>query len=420
MLRVESALPIQAAEGSENCRGDSLEDERKLQLKRRHFVKAGCLSAGPILFGWAAHPALSAKVNAVYQDSFTNGKLLGQLDFLNEGPVEMDVAFGSELDGRLYTFLAGLEEGRLVTPAKCFYLRTRASQILPTPDHWTVPVDGLVAELLELKIGELQRKARPLGLRLMECAGNTRAAHFGMISVGEWAGIPLSEILLEAKQKPSATQVLISGFDRYISSSVTSTPGASWIFKLNDLLSSQAFLATHLNSEPLSKDHGAPVRLVVPGWYGCSCIKWVDHISLVDDSAESTSQMLEYATRTHQNGSPRLAKNFLSARIDHAAMPIRVEKWLIGEKIRYRIVGLLWGGSHPVKTLAIRFNPEEDYVPVDSLPAAQTLPWTIWSHTWSPGARGTHIIRLAIKDPELHPRRLESGYYARSVEITEI
>jgi Oxidoreductase molybdopterin binding domain len=48
----------------------------------------------------------------------------------------------------------------------------------------------------------------------MECAGSTRAAHFAMIRVGEWAGIPLSEILLEAKPKTSAAHVLISGFDR--------------------------------------------------------------------------------------------------------------------------------------------------------------------------------------------------------------
>jgi len=390
-----------------------------LRLKRRHFVRTSCLSAGSLLFGWA-HPALSARLNATSQDSFANGKLLGQLEFLTEGPVEMDAAFGNELDGRLYTSLADLDGQRLVTPPERFYIRTRASQILPTPDHWTVPVDGLVAQGLELKIGQLHSKARPLGVHLLECAGNTRAAHFGMISVGEWAGIPLSEILLEAKPKPSAAHVLISGFDRYIRSSASSTPGASWIFKLDDLLRSNAFLATQLDSKPLSRDHGAPVRLVVPGWYGCCCIKWVEHISLVDDTAESTSQMLEYAARTHQNGSPRLAKDFLPARIDHAAMPIRVEKWLVDEKIRYRIVGLLWGGSQPIKTLAIRCNPEEDYVPVDSLPAAQTAPWTIWSHAWSPAARGTYIIRLAIKEPELRARRLESGYYARTVEITEV
>jgi len=366
------------------------------------------------------HPALCACLDSASQNSFASGKLLGQLEFLNEGPVEMDTAFGNELDGRLYTSLASLNETELVTPLERFYVRTRASLLLPKLETWMIGVDGLVAEPRKLEITELEAEARGLGLHLMECAGNTRAAHFGMISVGDWAGIPISAILTSPKPKPSATQVLISGFDRYVASSITSTPGASWIFKLDDLLSSNAFLATQLGSKPLPRDHGAPIRLVVPGWYGCSCIKWVDRISLLDDSAESTSQMLEYATRTHQKGSPRLAKDFLPARIDHAAMPIRVEKWLVGEKIRYRIVGLLWGGSRPIKTLGIRCNPEEDYVAVDSLPAEQTAPWTLWSHGWAPAAQGTYTIRLAIKDQELHPKRLESGYYARSVEITEV
>lgn len=354
-------------------------------------------------------------------DSFARGELLGQVDFLNEGPVEeMDSAFGSELDGRLYTTLSNLSDKNLVTPADRFYLRTRASKILPEPAHWTISVDGLVAEPHRLSIAGLQTSSKPLGLHLMECAGNTRAAHFGMISVGDWRGIPISEILATARAKPSVTQVLVSGFDRYVANSVTSIPGASWIFKLNDLLKASAFLATHLNSQPLSRDHGAPIRLVVPGWYGCTCIKWVDRISLVDDSAESTSQMLEYATRTDQNGGPPLARDFLPARIDHAAMPIRVEKWLVDGKLRYRVVGLLWGGSETVQSLAIRFNPEEEYVPVDSLLVSQTTPWTLWSHSWLPTAAGTYTIRLTVKGPPVHPKRLESGYYARSVEIAEV
>jgi hypothetical protein len=259
-----------------------------------------------------------------------------------------------------------------------------------------------------------------LGLQLMECAGNTRAAHFGMISVGDWDGIPVSEILADAKPKSAAMGLFVSGFDRYVGNSVTSTPGASWIFGRDELSKSKAFLATQLNGRPLSRDHGAPIRLVVPGWYGCTCIKWVDQISLVDDSALPSSQMLEYATRTHQIGSPALAKDFLPARIDHAAMPVRVEKWQVGGKLRYRVVGILWGGAESVLTLGIRFNPEEEYVPVDSLPAAQAGPWTLWSHGWSPTAKGTYTIRLAIIEPPAHPKRLESGYYARSVEITEV
>ena len=354
------------------------------------------------------------------KDRSTDGRLEGELEFLNEGPVEMDTAFGEELDGRLYTSLDRLSGSDLLIPAERFYLRTRASKLLPPEHTWKIAVGGLVAAPLRLRIAELRARAKPLGRHLMECSGNTRAAHFGMISVGEWAGIPMNEIVADAKVKTSATQILVSGFDRYAGNSVSSTPGASWIFKLDELWQAKAFVATELNGKPLSRDHGAPVRLVVPGWYGCSCIKWVDQISLVDDSTKATSQMAEYATRTHQSGSPRLAKDFVAARIEHAAMPIRVEKWRVGGSLSYRVVGLLWGGTQSIGRLGIRFNPEEEYVHVETLPTPQTSPWTLWTHQWHPAERGTYTIRLAILEPQLHPRRLEAGYYARSVEIAEV
>lgn len=377
------------------------------------------------------------------------GHLVGQVEFAGEGTAQMDSAFGDELDGRLFTSLSGMNEKELVTPEERFYVRTRASKLLLPEAGWKITIGGMVEggskerdseasrqdapadsgvkPLLQqarhqgaMTIAELRATAKPLGLHLLECAGNTRAAHFGMISVGEWAGVPLGDVLGKVRPAKAATRVLVSGFDRYAERSVTSTPGASWIFTFEDLKIATAFLATELNGKPLSKDHGAPVRLVVPGWYGCTCIKWVNEITLVDDAAEATSQMQEYAGRTHQNGVPRLAKDFLPARIEHAAMPIRVEQWADGGKVFYRVVGILWGGSRQVERLGIRFNPEEEYVPVEHLPVPQTSPWTLWSHTWRPSERGTYTIRLAVLEPELHPKRLESGYYARSVVIEEI
>lgn len=386
-------------------------------LTRRDFVWKSALASGALLLG-VNHPGLLAAT--VAEKPQLEGKLLEQLQFLNEGRVEMDSTFGNELDGRLYTSLSDLSNDSLVTPTDRFYIRSRASQILPRPESWAISLDGLVAAPQKLKIAELQVAAKPLGLHLMECAGNTRAAHFGMISAGEWRGVPISEILSHAKTKSSATQVLVSGFDRYVATSVTSTPGAGWIFPLPEFAKAGAFLATQLNSMPLTRDHGAPIRLVIPNWYGCACIKWIDQISFLGDSAASTSQMLEYATRTHQVGAPSLAKDFLPARIEHAAMPIRVEKWLVDKKIKYRVAGILWGGNGSVQSLGIRFNPEEDFVPVDSLPSPQTAPWTVWSHLWTPRAPGRYTIRLALLQPELHPKRLDSGYYARSVEITDV
>src|SRR6266566_2842961 len=124
----------------------------------------------------------------------------------------------------------------------------------------------------------------------------------------------------------------------------------------------RGLFSTELNGQPLPKDHGAPVRLVVPGWYGCTSIKWVNEITLVEQEVEATSQMREYAARTLQKGVPQLAKDFQPAAIDQAAMPIRIEKWTIADKIQYRVVGIAWGGSQPINVLQIRFNPEEDYV----------------------------------------------------------
>jgi len=275
-------------------------------------------------------------------------------------------------------------------------------------------------KFVNLTLEDLKTMVKPAGTHLMECAGNARSTRFGLLSVADWAGAPVSEVLGLLRPKSQATRVMISGFDRYSTKSSTSIPGADWVFTLEELKSSKAFLATEMDGKPLTKDHGAPIRLVVPGWYGCTCIKWVNGITLVDDEVEATSQMQEYAGRTHQRGVLRLARDYQPASIDQSAMPIKVAKWLVEGKINYRVVGILWGGSRPVNVLEIRFNPEEDYVPVDSFRQTANDPWSFWTHAWTPKTTGTYMIRLRVKDPSVTTKRLDSGYYVRSVEITEV
>ena len=136
--------------------------------------------------------------------------------------------------------------------------------------------------------------------------------------------------------------------------------------------------------------------------------------------AEATSQMQEYAARTMQSGVPQLAREYRPAVIEQAAMPIRVEKWLVEGRIKYRIIGILWGGSGLVKSLGIRFNPEEDYVPVDSFRQTANDPWSFWEHTWTPKQPGRYFIGLRVMEPAVVARRLEAGYYVRMIDITEV
>jgi DMSO/TMAO reductase YedYZ molybdopterin-dependent catalytic subunit len=392
-----------------------------IQLKptRREFIQASVIAGGSLLLGFGKFSRLEpfAREN---KDSFQGGKQLGVLDFVGESRAPLDTVLGTELDGRLFEDLSNLTPENPVTPIEKFYIRTRASELLENEKAWRISIGGLAEKSVNFTLEDLRAMVKPAGTHLMECAGNARSTRFGLLSAADWAGAPVSEVLGLVRPKSQATRAMISGFDRYSTKSSTSIPGADWVFTLDELKSSKAFLATEMDGEPLTKDHGAPVRLVVPGWYGCTCIKWVNGITLVDDEVEATSQMQEYAGRTHQRGVLRLARDYQPASIDQSAMPIKVEKWLVGGRIKYRVVGILWGGSRPVNVLEIRFNPEEDYVPVDSFRQTANDPWSFWTHAWTPKTAGTYMIRLRVKDPSVTTKRLDSGYYVRSVEITEV
>ena len=393
-----------------------------LRFTRRELLSASMLAGGSLLLGggilsWLQPTLASAQGNS--QDPFLGGKQLGTIEFSGERAVPMEKAFGAELDGRLYTDFSALTPAHSTIPTEKFFIRTRASQLLDTKAPWSIRV-GEAESPVTIPIGELIRDSEPQGIHLMECAGNVRDAHFGMMSVAEWSGVPVSKLADRIKISGQRDRVLISGFDRYATQSVSSVPGASWIFPWENLLSAGAFLATKMNGQPLTLDHGAPVRLVVPGWYGCTCIKWVNEISTLDASAEATSQMQEYAFRTHQQGVPKLAGEYEPATIDPAAMPIRIEKWQVKDRIVYRVVGIQWGGSQPVKALQIRFNPEEDYVAVDHLQPKTSDSWTFWTHAWRPRKPDRYVIRLHVGDPQVRTRRLDMGFYARTVEISEV
>jgi DMSO/TMAO reductase YedYZ molybdopterin-dependent catalytic subunit len=397
---------------------------------RRRFLE---LSAGATLAAWLA-PLLPAAPGASAASS-GGGRLLATLPFVGEGTFPLETTLGAGLGRRRALDLSTLSEGTLVVPRERFFIRTACPDAIAAASSWKVRVHGLVEAPVDVAIEELQQEAVPMGAHLLECAGNSRAAHFGLMSAAEWTGVPLARVLERVRSAPRATQVLVSGFDEHSVPDPSSVPGASWIFGLRQVREAGAFLATGMNGAPLSPDHGHPLRLVVPGWYGCAAIKWVNEIALVDDAAGATDQMREYAGRTHQDPvgprdglllregrrpeGPPLAKDFRPATVDPAALPVRVEKLDAGGgRISYRIVGILWGGPTPPRDLRIRLDPRLAFTPVEEIGTSAGRTWALWSHTWRPPAPARYRIELAIKDPGTRTRRLDMGYYAREVDIS--
>ena len=400
-------------------------------IARRRFLQSGLGLGGALLLGACGgggdgEPSSSAPTPTPTPEpspgecpnSFAGGQRLGDATFVGESERPLEQAFGAGLDGRLFTDLSKLDPTNLITPSEAFYIRTRYPDLLVPDARWRIAIAGLPGPATDLFLDELLPRVVGQGTQLMECSGNTRTASFGLLSSADWTGIRLLDAIDRFGIPAGATRLLVSGFDQYSQPSERSTPGASWIFTFDELEQSGAFLATGLDGAPLPADHGAPVRLVVPGWYGCTCIKWVNELRFVGEDEPATSQMLEFASRTHQSGTPSLARDYLPAEIDLAAMPVRIEKWRVSGAIRYRVVGIQWGGKARTDRLEIRFG-EGSWQPICTTSLSQT-PWAMWEHEWRPPATGTYAITLRAADRSIRTRRLDIGYYLREVAIDQV
>lgn len=351
------------------------------------------------------------------------GELVDVLPFTGERP--RATAYGQALGGsglerRQFTDLSGLTADRLVTPTEQVFVRTATPPgVAERVASWQVDL-GPGGRAGRLDLAALRRDAVPQGAHLLECAGNTDPNNFGLLSVATWSGVPLADLVARQSPPADAWGVIVTGEDPQASVRA-SIPGASWIVPLADLRRLGAFLATEMNGAALTLDHGAPVRLVIPGWYGCAWIKWVREIALVDAEALVTWQMAEYATRTHQSGQPLLARDYEAPVIDLAAMPIRLERRRVNGRLEHHVVGIVWGGDAPVTRLAIRFGSREPWMPFDVCPAADApRAWSLWSYRWTPPGPGTYTVALSCPDPAIRTRRLDMFFYTRHVRIDAV
>lgn len=379
-----------------------------MRLNRREFLD------------WSLrYAALATALGALGRPAVAQGgrpQLLDVLPFIGEGRNFIGQLLGAGLDGRRAFDTSTLTSKRMITPVEDFFVRTRHPEHVDLDGPWKVAVDGLVEKPGTIDLGRVKAQSIPLGAHLVECAGSTSSSYYGLMSAAEWRGAPLGDLLTVFTPRPGATQIRVSGVDP----KVGTNRGASWIFPLAEMSRIGLALADGMNGRPLTADHGKPLRLVVPGWYGCAWIKWVDRITFLGDDAEPTPHMLEYASRTHQPGLPRRAHDFEPAVIDHAALPVRLEMWRGGEGIFYRVVGIQWGGERPTDSLQIRLGDSAPWQPVTGEPPASTTTWSLWSVLWRPQASGRHTLVLRFADPALRTRRLDAGYYRRTVEIPEI
>lgn len=381
-------------------------------MDRRSFLSQGLSLTGAVVLGCRS------------REDGEDAVRIEVCGFEDEGAAPMHFLVGEGKEGRRFTDLSALNPGDVAVSRDRFFVRTRAPAGLSTLDPWVLRVYGLGDQPLLIPLADLSPSAKPQGVICMECAGNDPGGRFGLLSSARWDGISWKDILSRIRRETSipdsAAHVLFRGADGgddggYGESAADQS--ASWIFRLQDLES--AFLATGLDGAPLSPDHGSPARLLVPGWYGCACIKWVKEITFLGEDATASLHMRDYAGRTHQAGIPDLAKDFRPARMGLSALPVRIEKSRDAGGIQWRLLGLTWGGDAAGEDVQIQTG-DMAWKDVDVLARRETaFGWTWWSYSWRPPQPGIYTVTLRPKDPVTRSIRLRDGYYARDCRIDQ-
>jgi DMSO/TMAO reductase YedYZ molybdopterin-dependent catalytic subunit len=195
-----------------------------------------------------------------------------------------------------------------LTPSGLHYLLVHYDIPAVDPSSWRLELGGHVARPLSLSLDELRERPFVSTPVTLECAGNGRALleprpisqpwFLEAIGTAEWGGTPLRPLLEEAGVGGEAVDIVFSGIDRGIEGGIEQQYERS--LSLDESLLDGPLLAYEMNGVALPPQHGYPVRLVVPGWYGMASVKWLDRITVLDCLFDGYQQRQSYRIRLEE------------------------------------------------------------------------------------------------------------------------
>lgn len=202
--------------------------------------------------------------------------------------------------------------GGVVVPNARFYLRNHFHIPTLDPETYRLSVSGLVEREQSFSLRELRAMRSRSQMITLECAGNGRALfnppaegekwNLGAVSTAEWTGVPLREVLARTGVLKHAREVLFRGADRGNVEGRAETVHFERSLRTEDPNLDDALLAYAMNGEALSVPHGFPLRLIVPGWYAVTSIKWLTEIVLIEEPFRGFFQADRYHYEWNRDG----------------------------------------------------------------------------------------------------------------------
>src|SRR6185295_13103035 len=204
-----------------------------------------------------------------------------------------------------------------LTPTELFYIRSH----FPAPKlelaSYQLRIDGAVRNPFSLSYKQLRDMPSETRVATLECAGNSRVFlipqvagaqwELGAVSNAEWTGVPLGALLERAGLAEDACEIVLEGADRGMPKEEPMPPipiSYAWSLPRTKALRSEVLIAYQMNGRELPRDHGFPVRAIVPGHYGMASVKWLTGIQAVREPFHGYWQTSDYAYWAELEGKP--------------------------------------------------------------------------------------------------------------------
>lgn len=251
--------------------------------------------------------------------------------------------------------------GGIVMPSAHFYIRNHFRIPKLDPSNFRLTVSGLVSRPLTLSLRDLQQMRSQTLIVTMECAGNGRALlhpptdgeqwGLGAASTAEWSGVPLVEVLDVAGVETSAREVVFRGAD---GGTVAARSGVTRFERSLDLKMARepdVLLAYAMNGEPLPPEHGYPLRLVVPGWYGVASVKWLTELEVIGSAFDGFFQSERYFYEWERGGQVVREPVTLQRVRSLITEPVQDAEVQRGD---LAVRGVAWSGAGPIARVEVR------------------------------------------------------------------
>jgi len=300
-----------------------------------------------------------------------------------------------------------------ITPTGLHYLLIHYDIPEVNAEQWRLKIGGVVGKPLELTLDAIQKRPRRTIPVMMECAGNGRALFaprrisqpwlLEAIGNSEWTGTSLRGILQDAGLSSAAVEIVFTGLDQGVEGDQVQFYQRS--LTVDEAMRDEVLLAYEMNGEPLPPQHGYPLRLLVPGWYGMASVKWLDRIEAVREPFQGYQMARAYHYTRTADG-PGEAVTLIRARA--LMIPPGIPDFMTRDRLveagPVTLSGKAWAGRVGVSDVEVSVDGGSTWSKGELEESRSPYAWTTWSFVWNatPGEYML-LVRAMGADGKMQP-----------------